>query len=97
MSFDTFQREVRHWRSLEIVDKYLAVDPVSRFRASADRFARERALQEHLRGLITARAVARKVGYEVAADQYLDELAEKLPIEVSDERFHLPVGREVFK
>jgi len=97
MSLDAFRGTVKAYRSREVVEGYLAVDPVVRFREAGERLAREKAQQEYLRKQVAARASATGRTFDAAADDYMQFLAKTLPIRVFDERFHLPQGREFFR
>jgi len=97
MSLDTFRKTVQAYRSREVVERYLAVDPVVRFRESGDRLARDIAQSEYLHKRVAARAAATGRSFEEAAGEYIQFLSKTLPIRVFDERFHLPPGREVFR
>jgi len=97
ISLDSFRGQLKLYRSLAVVDKFLAKDPVVRFRESADRFARQVAMQEHLHQFIAQRAIANSRTYSDEADEFLQSLGKTLPIRILDSRFRLPAGREVFR
>jgi hypothetical protein len=92
-----FHREVGRWRSLTIVDRYLSVDPVVRFRKSGEAAGLRSAMQHYLHERIAARAAAAGEDYATEANAYLQTLVKILPIELLDDRFELPTGQEVFR
>ena len=94
---EKFRESVTMFRSLEVVERYLAKDWLSihaqRYRDRARRILMAQALRRHIEAI----AAAEKVDVEIAADRYYRALVDALPAIVLDARFSLPAGRDILR
>lgn len=95
-SLDSFRREVKMYRSLEVVERHLAKDHVQLARRQFEQHARQSALRAEFRKRIAASADAQNETIEVAADRFLQSVIARIGVEVLDPQFQLPSGREIF-
>lgn len=86
-SLDEFREEVARYRSLDVVERFLAKDWVASTREHFERGARQRAIRAFIRAHIEALAGDRDV--EAVADEYFRNLT---TIELCDQRFRIPTG-----
>ncbi|HEX7150027.1 MAG TPA: hypothetical protein VF618_00970 [Thermoanaerobaculia bacterium] len=91
-----FRREVEMFGSLERVERFLAKDQVALMRAQVEDRARQQAVRAKLRKRIDAAAEATNQKLEEAANDYLERRLTKIGVQILDDRFRLPSGREVF-
>jgi len=95
-SLDQFRAEVERFRSLEVVERYLAKDFSASARKQYEEQARTRALRALLRKRLEAAAAANKQSVEQAADELLKSIITKVGVSIVDPQFHIPSGREIF-
>lgn len=94
-SIEQFREAVTMFRSVEVVDRYLAKDWISihneEYRARARRVVMAQAIRLHLEALAAAKKVS------VDADDYYRTVVDALPAVVLDPRFSIPAGREILR
>jgi len=94
-SLEVFRREVAMYRSLEVVERYLAKDFVANAREQFEERARDMARREALRKRVEALAASRNQPLPWAAEEYLRSMIERIGVTVADPQFALPSGPEV--
>lgn len=95
-SLDQFRMEAGRYRSLEVVERYLAKDFAASARSHYEQQARFSALRALLRKRLEAAAAADKRPLEQTADDLLQSIIEKAGVTIVDPQFRLPPGREIF-
>jgi hypothetical protein len=93
---DAFRQEVAMYRSLEVVERYLARDWVGNARQHYEQQARQRAMRAAVRKRIEAVATTKNQTLPNAAEDYLRSMIERLGARVLDTQFELPSGKEIF-
>jgi len=94
---EKFRETVTMFRSLEVVERYLAKDWISIHAEQHRDRARRILMAQALRSHIEAIAAVEKVSVDTAADDYYRTLVDALPAVVLDARFSLPAGRDIFR
>lgn len=95
-SLEDFREEVAKYRSLEVVERYLAKDWIAMTRETFERKARTRAMRAFVRQRIEASAAAANRSVGQIADEYFQTVAANADLELLDKTYRLPAGREVF-
>jgi hypothetical protein len=95
-SLDQFRVEVERYRSLEVVERYLAKDFAVSARRQYEQHARYQAMRALLRQRLEAAAAANNRSVEQAADDLLQSINQKVGVSIVDPQFQLPPGREIF-
>jgi hypothetical protein len=94
-SLEQFKREVARFRSLEVVERFLAKDFAASARRQYEEQARDRALKAWLRNRLEELSRAEKRTLEETADLFLKRLVAKAPIVIEDRQFTIPEGRTI--
>jgi hypothetical protein len=97
ISFDAFSREVAMFRSLEVVERFLAKDALAEARRQYEQKARDRAMRAELRKRVAALAEVQKQTVDTAAEDYLHSMIVRIGVSVHDPQFELPTGKEVIE
>lgn len=95
-SLEAFREEVGKYRSLEVVERFLAKDWIASTRQHYEQQARQRAMRAAIAKRIEAAAEAQNKSPQDAAENYLRSMIERLGVRVLDTQFELPSGKEVF-
>lgn len=95
-SLEAFLEEIGKYRSLEVVERFLAKDWIASTRQHYEQQARQRAMRAAIAKRIEAAAQAKNESPQDAADNYLRSMIERLGARVLDAQFTLPSGKEAF-
>ena len=93
---EAFRNEVAMYRSLDVVERYLAKDFVATAREQFESRARYQAMRAAVRKRIELLAEAQKKSLDATADDYLKVVIGQVGLTILDDNFHIPPGREVF-
>jgi hypothetical protein len=96
-TLDAFRREVAMYRSLDVVERYLAKDSVAVARQHYENEARQRAMRATIRDRIATIANGRHQAAKDAARDYFHAMVGRIGVRVLDEQFQLPSPEEVFR
>lgn len=86
-TLDEFRQQVAMYRSLEVVERYLARDWVANAREHYEEQARQRAMRA---------AIAKRIQAVDAPAGYLHSMIQRIGVRVLDPQFELPSANEVF-
>jgi hypothetical protein len=95
-SLDEFRQQVALYRSLDVVERYLARDWVANAREHYEGQARRRAMRAAISKRVQAIAAENKLTATDAAERYLRSMIERIGARVLDPQFQLPTANEVF-